>query len=94
MSIKITNTQTTKFQLKDLIIKELTTLNVCLPPRGCLLESEFIVGMGTKSGPFIKMDITFSDGRGGVEQKDFNMSLQTFNRLEQSSNEIKSLCGQ
>ena len=80
------------FQLKELIFTELSDLKISLPARGYLLDSEFIVGVASKGSPFIKMDVTLSDGKGGVENKNFNMSLQTFNRLEQSSNEIKNLC--
>ena len=82
------------FQLKELIIKELSTLKLTLAPRGSLLDSEFIVGVSSKGGPFVSIDMTLSDGKGGVEHKNFNMSLHTFNKLEQSSNEIKSLCSQ
>jgi hypothetical protein len=82
------------FQLKDLIVEELSKLTLVLPPRGCLVDSEFIVGVTSQGNPFIKMDVVLSDGKGGVEHKNLNMSLQTFNKLEQSSSEIKSLCGQ
>ena len=77
-----------------MIVEELSKLTVSLPPRGCLLDSEFIVGVASKGNPFIKMDVTLSDGKGGTEHKNFNMSLYTFNKLEQSANEIKGLCTQ
>ncbi|KAL5258946.1 hypothetical protein ACHWQZ_G009425 [Mnemiopsis leidyi] len=38
-------------QLKELIIKELSTLTLSLPPRGLLLDSEFIVGVRSKGEP-------------------------------------------
>ena len=56
------------------------------------MDSEFIVGVNGEKIPFIKMEMCLSDGRGGQEVHLFDMSLQTFQNLEKSSNEIKSLC--
>ena len=56
------------------------------------MDSEFIVGVDSDKAPFVKMELCLSDGKGGHKNHKFNMSLQTFHSLEQSSNEIKSVC--
>ena len=69
-------------------------MTVNLQARGALVNSEFIVGMCEKGNPFVRMNIDLGDGQGGIVNKQFNMSLNTFYKLEQTSSNIRSLCSQ